>query len=184
MLSYWDYDSNNYKGERTKIGNFFYNITKNATAFLMKHIWLYYALNYSWGIITVIIGWLLLGFLKLFFNKKIVQEGKFGPAHFIMIFDNWGGLEMGVNFLLATKMGEDYSLHTKCHETGHTFQNAIYGPLAIFLIYLPSAIRYWYQRIRRKHGKQNKDYDAIWFEESATDIGSLYYKKYLEKTIK
>lgn len=176
-----DYKTNNYDKKRSNIGNFLYKITNRAANFLMNHIWLYYVLNYTWGLITVIVGWLVIGFLHLFFRKKIKDDGKFGPCHYVMIFYNWGGLELGVNFILADEMGDYWTKHTKCHEMGHTFQNAIYGPLAIFIIYLPSSIRYWYQEFRSKNGKSNKEYDSIWFEESATDIGTKYHNEFLIK---
>ena len=104
-----------------------------------------------------LIGWIALGFVRLFFHKKVVAHGKFGPCHYIMLFDNWGGLDLGTNFFLADNMGRDWTLHTKQHETGHTFQNALLGPLAIFLIFIPSAIRYWLDVF----GKQNSPYDLI-----------------------
>ena len=176
-----DYQTNNYELERTNIGNFFYKILNKVSAFLMKHMWLYYVLNYTWGIILTIVGWIVLGFLHLFFRKKIVDSNKFGPAHYVMIFHNWGGLELGCNFILAENMGDYWTFHTKCHEMGHTFQNAILGPFMIFLVSIPSAIRYWYQRIRTKKDKFNKPYDAAWFEESATDIGTKYYAEFFNK---
>ena len=76
-------------------------------------------------------------------------------------------------------MGDEWTLHTKQHETGHSFQNAIWGPLSIFLIFVPSFIRYWYQESRARKGKDNKPYDAIWFEGSASKIGEEYYENYL-----
>lgn len=181
MRTYEDYSHNNYKGDRTSFGNFMYRVTNKCARFFMKHMWLYYILNYTWGIIMTIIGWIVLGFIHLFLRKKVVEHGRFGPCHYAMLFDNWGGLELGTNFILADNMGEDWTLHTKCHEMGHTFQNALWGPFAIFLIFIPSAIRYWYQTIRSNKGKPNKEYDAFWAEESATDIGTDYYKNYLSK---
>lgn len=170
-----------YQEERMALGKFLFNRTKKAAEFLMKHMWLYYILNYTWGLLAVIFGWIVIGFLYIFFRKKIVNHGKFGPCHYVTIFDNWGGLELGINFILADKMGAYWTLHTKQHECGHTFQNAIYGPFAIFMVYLPSAIRYWQQTIRQKQGKSNKPYDLIWFEGSASAIGEIYYENYLSK---
>ena len=160
-----------YQYERSACGKFMFNLTFKAAKFLMKHMWLYYLLNYTWGIITTILGWLILGFAKLFFKKHVVESGKFGPCHYVMVFKNWGGLELGTNFILADKMGDYWTLHIKQHELGHTFQNAILGPFAIFLVFLPSAIRYWLDIA----GKIHKDYDPIWFEESASVIGCYYY---------
>ena len=165
-----------YQKQRTKYGKFMFNVTLKGSRFLMKHMWLYYILNYTWGIIMTLIGWIALGFVRLFLHKKIVEHGKFGPCHYIMLFDNWGGLDLGTNFFLADNMGRDWTLHTKQHETGHTFQNALLGPLAIFLIFIPSAIRYWLDVF----GKLNSPYDLIWFEGSASTIGEEYYNNYLK----
>ena len=148
-----------YQEQRTKYGRFMFNVMLKGSRFLMKHMWLYYLLNYTWGIIMTLIGWIVLGFVRVFLRKKVVEHGKFGPCHYIMLFDNWGGLELGTNFLLANNMGKEWTLHTKQHETGHTFQNALLGPLAIFLIFIPSAIRYWLTTF----GKINSPYDLIWF---------------------
>lgn len=170
MLAY-----NAHKDQRSKIGNFMYNITDGAAHFLSEHMWLYYILNYTWGIIMTLVGWLVIGFCNVFLRKKMSHCGRFGPCVYVMIGDNWGGLELGTNFLLADYMGEEWTLHTKCHEMGHTFQNAIWGPFALFLIFIPSFIRYWHQEFRSRKGLPNKDYDLAWFEESATDIGTRYH---------
>ena len=124
-----------------------------------------------------LIGWLIMFFCWLLLVKD-VQKWK--PTHYIMLGDNWGGLELGVCFLVADGMGINWTLHTKCHETGHSFQNAILGPFMIFLVSIPSAIRYWVQLINKKlkHDERNKDYDCFWAEESATDIGTRYFKEF------
>lgn len=167
----------NYQNQRTKYGKFMFNLVLRGSKFLMKHMWLYYLLSYTWGIIMTLIGWIVLGFIRLFLYKKVVEWGKFGPCHYAMLFDYWGGLELGTNFLVADKMGKDWTLHTKQHETGHTFQNALLGPLAIFLVFIPSAIRYWLD----VKVKINNPYDAIWFEGSASSIGEYYYDTYLKR---
>lgn len=169
-----------YNNARTTYGRLMYNITNTLTKLLMKHMWLYWTLNFTWGIITTLLGWMMTVFTKIFLEKHINEIGKFGPCHYISIFENWGGLEMGVCFFLGNyPIDTMWGLHTRCHEIGHTFQNAIFGPLAIFIIYIPSAIRYWYQIIRERKGKQNSDYDSIWFEGSATNIGTDYYNNYI-----
>lgn len=60
------------------------------------------------------------------------------------------------------------------HELGHTYQNCVLGPFFIFLVAIPSACRYWYKVIAQKHGKKFEStwYDSIWFEGSATEIGT------------
>lgn len=166
--------------ERSKFGQSLYTLTFKESKFLMKHMWLYYLLNYTWGSIMTLIGWIVFIIVCLINSIKITECEKFGPCKYLMIGDNWGGLEMGVNFFVANNMGLVWTQHVRCHETGHTFQNAIWGPLAIFIIYLPSAVRYWYQKIRTKLNKDNKPYDLIWFEGNASDVGLYYYQNYLK----
>ena len=124
-----------------------------------------------------IVGWIALGFIKLFLRKNISEFDKFGLCYYVKFGNRWGGLSLGTNFFVADNMGDEWTLHTKCHELGHTFQNAIWGPLAIFLIYIPSYIRYWKFRSNNKKNKPNPDYDLFWAEGNATTIGEKYYYK-------
>ena len=87
--------------ERTKIGTSLYNLTVKWGEFINKNMWLYYLLNYTWGIIMTLIGWAIIFFTHLFLSKNIMESGKFCPCHYVMIGDNWGGLELGINFLIA-----------------------------------------------------------------------------------
>ena len=169
-----------YQNIRTKYGKLMFNFTTKIGKFLVKHIWLYYILNYTWGLIMTIFGWLSLSLICLFDPLKIKNIGKFGPVIYLTIGDNWGGLSLGTTTFVADNMGDLWTVHTKCHELGHTFQNAILGPFMIFLVSIPSAIRYWYQKIRAMKDKTNKPYDAFWAEGSATEIGIYFYKNYLE----
>lgn len=159
--------------ERSKIGGCMYSFTMRVGKFLGRHMWIYYLLNYTWGIIMTFIGWAALLFCRMFLDKRI---GRHGPACYVTIGDNWGGLELGKCFLVADNMGERWTEHTKNHEMGHSFQNAIYGPFAIFIVAIPSACRYWHQRIMRRRGKSFPSdwYDSAWFEGSATDMGDWY----------
>ena len=92
------------------------------------------------------------------------------------IGENWGGLELGC-FALCSKYSENHQYYydeVRRHEFGHSIQNIILGPLFLFVVSIPSAIRYWYQRIAIKHGKYFSDdwYDSIWFEGTATRVGT------------
>lgn len=166
-----------YQDKRSLYGKTMFSFTFKVSKFLMKHMWLYYILNYTWGLLMTLIGWIVLGFAHLFLRKKIISSGKFGPCHYIIIGNNWGGLSIGTSVFIADKMTSDWTQHVKEHECGHSFQNAILGPLAIFLVFIPSVIRYWYDYIKGL----NKDYDAIWFEGGASTVGNFYYNNYLQK---
>jgi hypothetical protein len=165
-----------YQSQRSAIGRFLYSVTMKWTKWLCKHMWLWYVLNLTWGLIYTIIG----AFMAI--GIWIVTRAKPQKFYNVIKFefgDNWGGLE-GVFFIfVALNMGDEYTLKCSKHEFGHSFQNALFGPFNIFLTLIPSAVRYWYQRIREKKGKPNKDYDFIWFEGNATD-GGIVACEYLD----
>ena len=159
--------------EHTKYGNFMFNLCRKGTLFLSKHRFLYYLLNFTWGILGIILGLIVtvgLGIAKIF-NHKIKFE-KFDWVYCIKVSpDYWGGFEAGCCFVRDLKSSESVNRH----EFGHSFQNAILGPFMILLVSIPSAIRYWYQAIREKKGKENKPYDSFWAEDSATTCGTYVH---------
>lgn len=158
---------NDYYARRTKAGNAMYSFLQKSTKVLIKHRWLYWLLNFTWGILTTLCG-LLLSLIMLCIGKK---PKRWCSIWYFQICDSWGGLEMGTMFL----RDNSNNVSTNNHEYGHTFQNAILGPFFIFIVAIPSAIRYWYQEIRSRQHKPNVEYDLIWFEGSATDIGNDAY---------
>lgn len=158
---------------KTKYGKFMYNLCLNISKKLNSHIIIYYILSYTWGLMMTSIG-LITSLILLICGKKPI---KYGKTFYFKIFKRWGGLELGHMFVRDKTSSE----HVNYHEYGHTFQNAILGPLFIPLVSIPSAIRYWYRNFlfRFKFEKYCKlsDYDSIWFEGNATDIGKLLINK-------
>ena len=172
--------------EKTKIGQFMYDLTYSASEKLMENRKLLIALNYTWGILVTLAGWIAYAFCMLFLKKKVVRVEKFAHERIVIIGNNWGGMNLGMVSFVADKMGDSWTQHTKCHETGHSFQNAIFGPLHIFIVCIPSVIRYWYRNWYTKKHKQDINfnlppYSLIWFEGSADLIGQEYYEKYGSK---
>ena len=133
----------------------------------------FWLLSYTWGIIVTLIGTVVFAVLCALGYKP--QRNIYGYA--IEIGESWGGLEMGP-FCLVNK---NPSQRTLSHEFGHGIQNCYFGPFMIF-ISLASAVRYWYReyliRVKGINYKDLPPYDSIWFEGSATRIGSLYKAKY------
>ena len=162
-------DKDKYYEERSLIGKFMYDVLYAASKTLIKHRWLYWLLNFTWGILTTLCG-LLISLVMLCIGKK---PERFCSIWYFEIFKHWGGMTMGTMFLRDSAI--DTSINA--HEYGHTFQNAILGPLFIFIVAIPSAIRYWYRKLSKK---TQYAYDAIWFEGSATKIGTTasYYDIY------
>lgn len=158
-----------YRSKRSKIGNMMYDFMDLTTSVVVKHKFLYYFLNFTWGILTTLCG-LLISLILICCGKK---PKKFRYCWYFEVCKHWGGLEMGTMFLRDTTSSDSINHH----EFGHTCQNAILGPFFIFLVAIPSAIRYWHQIYRESKGLTNKPYDLIWFEGSATDIGYTTYSK-------
>jgi hypothetical protein len=125
---------------------------------------LYYILNFTWGIILTLLGYVLLLILLPFGKVK-----RFNYCLYLELnkTTQWG-FSMGTVFFVGKYAGKSM----KQHEFGHTVQNAILGPFMIFLVSLPSLIRFWYRNYLYSHGKYPKTaYDSIWFEGSASYIG-------------
>lgn len=126
---------------------------------------LYYALNLTWGIPLNIIGFVtatvltILGYRGKRYNGCIYYE----------VGNNWGGLEMGLIFVV-NKNPNEFILN---HEYGHSVQNSFFGPLYIPVIWIPSSVRYWIRTIGANLGKTFKTgYYDIWFEKGANDLGT------------
>ena len=134
---------------------------------------LYYFLSFTWGLPLTLAGCIVALVLTIAGKKS----KKFGLVRYFTIGKNWGGLELGVFFL--TDPHENYK--TKCHEFGHSLQNCIWGPLMIFVICLPSVIRYWYRELKynRKGKNPPTKYDDIWFEGQATEWGTKVYENHI-----
>lgn len=131
----------------------------------------FYILQFSYGIIMNVIGLLVAIFMLLTFHKP----HKFGPSVvFITKIMNGSGISFGMFFLVGEEY-DDYVIH---HESGHGIQNIIFGPLFLFLVGIPSIIRYWYREFKyyRKGLDPKTEYDDIWFEGQATKLGKKIYK--------
>lgn len=149
----------------TKYGKFMYKLLFKCGMWLAKpkNRWLYYLLNCTWGLIMVIFGLLLSLPLWLFKKSK-----KYHWVRYFVVGKSWGGLEAGLLFFT-----DSYEYDTiLSHEYGHSFQNAILGPLMPILVSIPSAIRYWIFTIREWKNKSNPAYDSIWFEKNASELGA------------
>lgn len=156
--------------EHSKFGNFMFKLCAKWTKFIVKHKWLYYLLACTWGFVLTFVGLfitLVLAFAKIFNHN--IKFNKYCWVYNIKCGEWWGGFEMGLMFVRDQK-SSDY--HINPHEFGHTFQNCLFGPLMLFLVSLPSCIRYWYREIAERKGKKIKtDYDQAWFEDAATQCG-------------
>ena len=156
------------KYQHNKMGEWLFKILFKGSIFLHKHPVIYWILQCTWGLLYNITGGLI-ALVALCFKGK---PQKFHRGYMIFIGDNWGGFELGTGGLVANNMGKAWTEHTCRHEIGHCYQSALFGPITIFLITIPSAIRYWYRKFSKK---TQPSYDAIWFEDNASAIGEYLY---------
>lgn len=129
---------------------------------------LYYFLNFTWGIILTLIGYLLVIILLPFGRVK-----KFNYCLYFEFKKKTGwGFSLGTTFFVTNGA----STRMLNHEYGHTVQNSLFGPLQIFLVAIPSVTRfwYWYLKYHLKNIKPKVSYDSVWFEGTATYIGEYY----------
>jgi hypothetical protein len=124
---------------------------------------LFYILSFTWGLPLTLVGLIVALVLTMLGYKP----KRHGYCFYFEVGENWGGLELGLCFLRDHK---SCGGQLDAHEFGHTFQNALFGPLFIFLVWIPSARWYW--------SKSSKPYDSMWFEDAATQCG-LYASKFL-----
>ena len=132
-----------------------------------KYKILFYFLSFTWGLPMTLGGILVaLAFLICGYAPK-----KWGGSWYYTLGFDWGGVSLGP--VTITDEWDDAEIKT--HEFGHAIQNCFFGPLMLFVVGIPSVIRYWYREFRTYCGLSNKtDYDDIWFEKSATELGNKY----------
>lgn len=132
----------------------------------------------TWGGLMTIPGLIVTGFCIVLLKGK---PHKNGFSYIVEIGNDWGGLELGAVALCGrySESSPYWFEHTRKHEFGHAIQQLIFGPFQIFVVWIPSAIRYWYQRIAVSRGKIFSPdwYDSIWFEKTATKWGSAWVEK-------
>lgn len=135
----------------------------------------YWFLSLTWGALLSIPGLLVALFVIVFMHGKVHKNGL---SFIVEVGGNWGGFNLGIISLCGgytTRCPDEYWFqHTRRHEFGHSLQNLIWGPLMLFVIVIPSVIRYWYQLSRARKGLPNREYDDIWFEGQATKWGTNF----------
>ena len=141
---------------------------------------LYWILQLTWGIFANILGFIVTIFVLIFLKGRM-HKNCYGLI--TEVGGNWGGVSLGAFALCGSYLTEtsdcynpsDYE-YVRRHEFGHSLQNIILGPLFIFVVAIPSGIRYWLAR----YGKLKSDYEAIWFERTATSWGTNFINKRLK----
>lgn len=128
-----------------------------------KQRWVYYLLQFTWGLPMNIAG-LVVAFVMFCFRRLPYQYG-WGYCYELPV--NFG-LELGI-FFIAPIGGSE---HLKEHEFGHGIQNIYFGPFTIGMVSIPSVTRYWLRELKKHLGKElTTAYDDIWFEGQASKSG-------------
>ena len=138
----------------------------------------YWIISLTWGGLLTIPGLFVTLFCIIFLKGKPHRNGF---SYIVEVGGDWGGLEFGAVALCGSysqKDGPCYNPywydHTRCHEAGHGIQTLIFGIFQLFLISIPSAVRYWIFEFRSRKGKPNPPYDDIWFEYTASKWGTKW----------
>lgn len=136
--------------------------------FIAKHKILFYILTYTWGILQTIIGLFVAGFLLIFKKAEIKKDIDNTEIIYLKLKQRKSySFSIGTTIVCGFKDRDVIR-----HELGHSIQNAIFGPFAIFIVSIPSAIRYWYRELKIRKKKELKTgYYDIWFESSANELG-------------
>lgn len=144
---------------------------------------IFYLIQFTWGILMNVVGLFVAIFMLITFHKPHI----FGTEIYFVCKKAEGfGFECGIFFVLGADCDGDKYL--MCHESGHAIQNFYFGPVTLFISTIPSLIRYWYREIKyyNKGIEPPTDYDAVWFEGTATKWGikhfaNVYDKKFNKK---
>ena len=132
----------------------------------IKYRWLYYLLQFTWGLPMNLIG-AIVALVLVCFGRKAYRYGWNYCFELPVSF----GLELGI-FFIAPING---SKHTKDHEHGHAIQNIYFGPFCVGMVSIPSAVRFWIREIQYMIKKPPKtDYDDAWFEGQASKSGAYF----------
>lgn len=136
----------------------------------LKAIGLWIA-SFTWGVAMTLAGCLVAA-------AMIVTGHRPHRFHYFIYFEvveNWGNLGRRCFFVV----NKNPTNKIKQHESGHGIQNIIFGLFTLFIINIPSCIRYWYREWLFCSGKKKScelsDYDSVWFEGQATRLGMKYF---------
>lgn len=131
---------------------------------------LFYFINFTWGILQNIIG------LCLFIKYRKCKKEWFHGSLIVYHNDTWGGVSLGMFIFMNAKREDKWIRETKVHEYGHCIQTLILGPLYIFAIGIPSFI--WCNAKKYKDLRKQKriSYFDFYPEKWANSLGEKVTK--------
>ena len=144
---------------------------------MIKNKFLFYFLSFTWGLPMTLIGCIAATILFVAGYRPY----KYGYCYCFEVGEGWGGVNLGI-FILISKTHLE---RTKAHEHGHALQSCWFGPFMPFVVGIPSAIRYWYREwlvcSGRKQYVELPQYDSVWYEGSASELGHQFMSWYNTK---
>jgi len=134
---------------------------------------LYYFWSSTWNCLSTVIGVVIAVSLLITGHKPRM----FGPTICFKVNQQWSGV-FSMSFITVIS-GDCESYHMLAHSYGHSLQGLIFGPLMLFIITIPSTIRYFYRSWYYDEYGQDAyfkltRYDSIWFEKTAVKYGKKY----------
>ena len=129
--------------------------------------------SWTWGLPLTLLGYLVAVVLK----AMGYEPREWGGATYFVVGEGWGGVSFGPVIVICSDYDTDY---VKNHEFGHSIQNYYFGPFAPLLVNIPSFLRAAYRELLVMSGNKEyselPDYEDIWFESQATELGYEYIK--------
>lgn len=129
---------------------------------------LYYFLQFTWGLPQNIIGFLL--------TRKYKESESFFGARIYYHNDNWGGISLGMFIIMNANKGKEWIDSIKVHEYGHSIQSIILGPFYLLVVGLPSLIWCNAKRYIKLRKEKGVSYYAFYPEKWANYLGTKVTK--------
>lgn len=137
---------------------------------MFKKKYLYYLIQFTWGLDMNILGAIGYIFCKYIFGWQTQKYYKN-----IIISPKDKKINSGLSLGIFLFMDKDADEALKQHEYGHSIQNLIFGEFFLLLIGIPSLIRCWYYNLvinkLKLYTKEKYNYYSIWFERDASALG-------------
>lgn len=121
---------------------------------------LYWISSFTWGLLGTIVGFFVWLFFKCLKKKSDTYKGSVRTV--IGDMTNGGCFSIGIFIFVSDK-----SDWINNHEFGHCIQNAMYGLLMPFMVWIPSVVDY----IKCSKTGDFNPHNELWCEKQATDLG-------------
>jgi len=144
----------------------------------------FYLLSFTWGLPWTLIGLIVFGISWVYFHEDMKIRLIEGRIAVTFTKQRFGGVSLGIVYFVDRSDSE--RLHN--HELGHTIQSMYWGSLFIFVIAIPSFLRYHYRAHLRKTNLEKwrslPHYDSVWFEGQATELGNKHFGKLVKEMVR